>query len=75
MTQLTLEEAQAKLSAIVTALQPGEEVLITQDGQPVARLVGQQPVKQRRSPGSAKGELVIHSEDEEHLEFFRDYMP
>jgi hypothetical protein len=32
------------------------------------------PVKPRQK-GSAKGKLIIHSEDNEHLEAFQDYMP
>lgn len=28
-----------------------------------------------RKKGSAKGKLIIHHEDDEHLEFFREYMP
>ncbi len=28
-----------------------------------------------RQKGSAKGKLIIHSEDNEHLEAFQDYMP
>ena len=31
--------------------------------------------KKRRQPGSAKGILAILSEDEEHLDDFREYMP
>lgn len=29
----------------------------------------------RRQKGSAKGKLIIHTEDDEHLEYFQEYMP
>jgi len=36
---------------------------------------GIQNKSQPRQKGSAKGKLTIHSEDNEHLEAFQDYMP
>ena len=76
MSTITIEEAQKKLSELIDQLAPGEEVIITRDKQPVAKLVGQQqPVREPRRPGSAKGKLVILVEDDEHLEDFKDYMP
>ena len=76
MSTITIEEAQEKLSELIDQLAPGEEVIITRDKQPVAKLVGQQqPVREPRRPGSAKGKLVILAEDDEHLEDFKDYMP
>ncbi|MBI3467885.1 MAG: hypothetical protein HY000_33175 [Planctomycetes bacterium] len=76
MTRLTIEEAQAKLPELIGKLAFGEEVLITEQNQPVARLVGQRakPV-QPRQPGSAIGILTIVAEDDEHLEDFKEYMP
>jgi antitoxin (DNA-binding transcriptional repressor) of toxin-antitoxin stability system len=74
--KISIEEAQAKLLDIIDALGPGEEVLITKDDHPVAKLVGQQKAARRsRQPGSAKGMLVINVEDEEHLEDFKAYLP
>ncbi len=75
MSTITIEEAQAKLTELIDQLAPGEEVIITRNKQPVAKLVGQQlPVRKPRRPGSAKGKLVILAEDDEHLEDFKDYM-
>jgi antitoxin (DNA-binding transcriptional repressor) of toxin-antitoxin stability system len=76
MPTVTIEEAQAKLPGLIDRLLPGEEMIITRNQEPVARLVGEQPATlQPRQPGSAKGQLVILVEDEEHLEDFKDYMP
>jgi prevent-host-death family protein len=75
MSTMTIEEAQAKLSEVIDKLAPGEEVIITRNEQPVAKLVGQQrPIRKPRRPGSAKGKLVILAEDDEHLQDFKDYM-
>jgi len=37
---ITLEEAQAKLKELVHQLAPGEEITITENGKPVATLIG-----------------------------------
>jgi antitoxin (DNA-binding transcriptional repressor) of toxin-antitoxin stability system len=39
MPTVTLEGAQAHLSELILRLTPGEEVVIAQNGQPMARLV------------------------------------
>jgi antitoxin (DNA-binding transcriptional repressor) of toxin-antitoxin stability system len=76
MSTVTIEEAQANLPEIIDKLAPGEELIITRNDQPVAKLVGQQrPVRKSRRPGSAKGKLIILAEDDEHLEDFKEYMP
>jgi antitoxin (DNA-binding transcriptional repressor) of toxin-antitoxin stability system len=75
MSTVTIEEAQAKLLELIDRLTPGEEVIITRDQQPVAKLVGQQrPIRKPRRPGSAKGKLVILAEDDAHLEDFKEYI-
>ena len=75
-TTVTIEEAQAHLTELVARLVPGEEIVITRDEQPVAKLIGQRAAaRQPRQPGSAKGKLRILAEDEEHLEDFKEYMP
>ena len=73
---ITVEEAQAHLAELISKLVPGEEIVITKDAQPVARLVGQQTVgRQPRQPGSARGKLIILTEDDQHLGDFKEYMP
>jgi antitoxin (DNA-binding transcriptional repressor) of toxin-antitoxin stability system len=76
MTQVSLEDAQSRLAELIAGLRPGEELQITRDDQPVARLVAESPrLRKPRTPGSAIGRLVILSDDDEHLEDFKDYMP
>jgi antitoxin (DNA-binding transcriptional repressor) of toxin-antitoxin stability system len=76
MSTVTVEEAQARLPALIAGLKPGQEVVITLGDRPVARLVGE-PAEFRppRRPGSAVGQLAVVAEDEEHLQDFTEYMP
>ncbi len=73
-TLITLEEAQAKLPEIIAQLAPGEDVVITQDAQPIAAV--HRIPKEQMQPrfGSCKGMLTIAAEDEDHLEDFQEYM-
>jgi antitoxin (DNA-binding transcriptional repressor) of toxin-antitoxin stability system len=75
MATVTLQEAQTKLSDLIHQLSPGEEVVITENDQPVAKLVASRAEKPRPLPGRCKGMLTIVAEDDEHLEAFKEYMP
>jgi prevent-host-death family protein len=78
MTTISIQEAEAKLSELIHKLKPGDEVVITENNQPVAKLIAPAPPPAAGKPrqrGSAKGKLTIHAEDDEHLEDFREYMP
>ena len=74
-TTLTLEEAKARLDELVEQLAPGEEIVITRNDRPVARLVPPPDIKPRPQFGSCKGMLTVISDDDEHLEHFKEYMP
>jgi antitoxin (DNA-binding transcriptional repressor) of toxin-antitoxin stability system len=74
MASVTIQEAQARLPDLIHKLAPGEEVLITENDQPVARLVASPSEQPRPIPGRCKGMLTILAEDDEHLEDFKDYM-
>jgi prevent-host-death family protein len=71
---VTLEEAKAHLEELVEQLLPGDEIVITHENRPVARLVPTAEDKPRPRFGSCKGMLTIVSDDE-HLEHFKEYMP
>ena len=76
MSTVTIEEAQARLVDLIHKLAPGQELIITEDDQPVAKLVGKHTaVGQRPQPGLGKGMLTILADDEEHLKDFAEYMP
>ncbi|HVC93895.1 MAG TPA: type II toxin-antitoxin system Phd/YefM family antitoxin [Pirellulales bacterium] len=75
MTTVTIEEAQAKLPELIERLATGEELVITRDQQPIARLLAEGiPKRKPRKAGSAKGMLTILADDDEHLKDFAEYM-
>lgn len=73
---ITVEDAQASLKNLIRQLAPGDEVIITENQRPVARLVGESTTLRRpRAPGNCKGMIALLVEDDDHLEGFADYMP
>ena len=74
MQSATIDDVQARLPEIIDQLAPGQAVLITRDGKPVARLVSELPWGVPIF-GRCKGMLIIHAEDDEHLKDFAEYMP
>ncbi len=72
---VSLQEAQAKLPELIYNLKPGEELLITDNNLPLAKLIGQTPTSpQRPGPGLCKGMITIVADDEEHLQDFAEYL-
>jgi len=58
MRTVTVEEAQATLRELIYGMEPGEEVIITENGQAVARLIRLNPdetVSPVISPGCSPG--------------------
>ncbi len=77
MTTVSLQEAQAKLRELVHALTPGDEVVIVENDQPVARIVraAEQPQRPPRRLGSLRGTVLYMAPDfDAPLEDFREYM-
>ena len=54
-----ISEAKAELSALIEAVQNGNEVIIAKAGKPVARLVAFRGPSRPRTPGSMAGEIWI----------------
>ncbi len=72
---ITVEEAQAALKELIHKLAPGEEVVITENHQPVAKLVRGQPKPRRPAPGLGKGSILYMAPDfDEPLEEMKEYM-
>lgn len=72
---VTIEEAQSHLREWIAKLAPGDEMSITDDERPVARLViPRESVRRSRRPGSAKGRLAVLADDDSHLSDFVEYM-
>jgi antitoxin (DNA-binding transcriptional repressor) of toxin-antitoxin stability system len=72
---ITVEEAQAHLPEVIRNLAPGEEVVITENQQPVAKLVSQRPARPPRpAPGLGKGSILYMAPDfDEPMEEFKEY--
>jgi antitoxin (DNA-binding transcriptional repressor) of toxin-antitoxin stability system len=76
MPTVTLQEAQSRLSDLIHSLSPGEELVITENDKPVAKLARTQPVTQApRKAGSAAHLPHWMADDfDEPLEDFKEYM-
>ena len=76
MASVTIEEAQAHLPELVRRLSGDEELVITENDQPVARLVKsvRQPSAKRRL-GTMKGSVLSIAPDfDAPLDDFQEYM-
>jgi antitoxin (DNA-binding transcriptional repressor) of toxin-antitoxin stability system len=73
---ITLEEAQARLPEVIDRLGPGEEIVITRNAQPVARLVRGHRVKEgQRRVGSGSDKILFMADDfDAPLDDFKEYM-
>lgn len=77
MATVPLQEAQAKLPDLIHGLVPGDEVVITEHGQPVARLVATPapPTGTGRRLGTLKGTVLYMAPDfDAPLDDFKEYM-
>jgi len=75
MTVLTIQEVQAQLSDLIHRLSPGDEVLITENDERVAKLARTEFKKQWPcKAGSAKGKIWIAPDFDEPLDEFKEYM-
>lgn len=75
MTTVTLKEAQSALADLIHRLTPGEEVVITENDQPVARLVPAPliPRMAHRQLGTMKGTVLYMAPDfDAPLEDFKE---
>ena len=76
MTTVTIQEAQSRLTDLIHRLSPGEEVVITENDQPVARIVPTSAVANRkaRQLGTMKGSVLYMAPDfDAPLEDFKEY--
>jgi len=71
MTQLDIGQAKSNLAELLNLAIQGEEIVITQDNKPVAKI---SPIKRPLKRGSAKGKVRISDDFDEPLEDFQEYM-
>ena len=75
MTTVTIEQAQAALPEIIQRLQPGEEIIITDEGQPLAHVKKAERTSWPCKAGSAKDKILWIAPDfDAPLDEFREYM-
>jgi prevent-host-death family protein len=59
---MTVREAQVDFSRILAQVSQGAEVIIAENGHPVARVIPVAGETLRRRPGTAIGQMVIHAD-------------
>jgi len=74
MPPITLQEAQTHLPELLKQLQPGEEITITDQGQPLAQLKKAQRTSWPCKAGSAAGKIRMSPDFDAPLEEFKEYM-
>jgi prevent-host-death family protein len=77
MATVTIQEAQAQLPELMHRLMPGDEVVITENDRPVARLAPAAAASPRhpRRLGTMKGKVLYMSPDfDAPLEDMQEYM-
>ncbi len=78
MQYLTIEEAAQRLPGLIQILMAGEEIWITQNSRPIAKIVSLEEKKKtstkRIKAGSAKGLIRMSEDFDEPLADFREYM-
>jgi len=75
MTTVTLQEAQDKLADLVHGLNPGEELVITENDRPVARLIPTSPEPPKSVPrfGTLRGTVLSMERFDDPLDDFAEY--
>lgn len=75
---ITIDEAQGRLKELIHRLAPGDELVITENERPVARLVGEAshpPKPPRPGPGACRGMIAYMAPDfDAPLEELKEYM-
>ena len=74
MHQIDINQAKTQLEGLFQAALNGDEVIITQNSQPVLKLISVIKNPKRRHSGSAKGLISMSSDFDEPLEDFAEYM-
>jgi antitoxin (DNA-binding transcriptional repressor) of toxin-antitoxin stability system len=69
-----IDLAGSHLGGLVRALGPQDEIVLTENDKPIARIVPSLTTTPRIA-GSCQGILTILQEDSEHLEDFKEFMP
>jgi prevent-host-death family protein len=74
MHQIDLNQARQQLPELLDAAIRGEEIIITEDGRPLVKMLNATISKPRPQFGSARGLITIPDDFDEPLEDFKEYM-
>ena len=75
MTSIAIDKARAGLPELIHQLAPGAEVVITENGQPIARIISAAQTPSRRSLGTMRGTVLHMAPDfDAPLDDFKEYM-
>jgi len=76
MATITIQEAQASLTDLIHRLAPGEEVCITENDRPIAKLISTPPKPPNvpRQLGTMRGTVLSMEHFDDPLEEFEEYM-
>jgi len=75
MTIIEISEAQSQFQQVIAAALRGEEVILTQDQQPVVKITGILTDLAPRRPGSAEGMIWMSDDFNDSFEDFTDDIP
>ncbi len=74
MQNIDINEAKRRLPELIEQASSGDEVIITESGEPIVKLVAIAKRKHQRHFGSARGLIKMADDFDEPLEDFREYM-
>jgi antitoxin (DNA-binding transcriptional repressor) of toxin-antitoxin stability system len=75
MATISIQEAQSNLSELIHRLAPGDEIVITEDDRPIARLTATSAPVTPRPPGFLRGSVLYMAPDfDAPLEGFKESM-
>lgn len=72
--KVEMADTETRLSELIDSLGSGDEILITREGLPLARLVPVEDAGPDRVPGSAKGLFAVPDDFDAPLDEFSDYV-
>lgn len=73
---IPIYDASVRLADLVRDLAPGDEIVLTEEGNFLARIIPEPGGQRSRQPGACKGMLDVRDDgDEAILEHFKDYLP
>ena len=73
MDNIDVKKAENCLSDLIQQTIEGDEIIITKEGRPIAKLVALGKIPQKRKFGSAKGLIKMANDFDETPEDFKDY--